>query len=150
MTPEIAETETTTEDAEAKERHEFVHGLRELAEMLDEADPSLPLPHARELYAFPEPAMEGVMATKEEEAAEIARLARAIPGRVEKVFDDGNVKLHKRFGSLVYEIFGSSVCERVQVGTKTEVREEPVETRTVTETVPVFEYRCPDSLLAAD
>jgi hypothetical protein len=36
----------------------------------------------------------------------------------------------------------SDTCKQVQTGTKTITREEPVETRTVTEEVPVFEWDC--------
>ena len=139
--------EATITEKQTDERHAFCHGLRELAEML-EADERLPLPHVKELWALPDPSHEGIIPTKDEEAAELGRLARAIPGRVDKEFDGGTVKLRKHFGPLVYEIYAAGVCERVEVGTKTVTREEPVETRTVTEEVPRFEYRCPDSLLA--
>lgn len=36
----------------------------------------------------------------------------------------------------------AGVCKQVQTGTKTIQREEPVTTRTVTETIPVFEWDC--------
>lgn len=132
----------TTENTEQRERQEFIHGLRELAEML-EADERLPLPYGEQvLITFPDPE------DGEDKSDTLARLARAIPGRVDKKFEGGTVSLDRRFGPITYRLFSSGVCERVQVGTKTVTREEPVETRTVTEEVPRYEYRCPGSLLA--
>lgn len=41
----------------------------------------------------------------------------------------------------------SGTCEQVHVGTTTVTVEEPVTTRNVTREQPVYEWRCPDSIL---
>lgn len=76
------------------------------------------------------------------------RRALGLHARWVKEIEDGIVRIvavddNIRWSIAVY----GTVCEKVQVGVETVTVEEPVTTRTVTREEPVYEWRCPDSLL---
>lgn len=86
---------------------------------------------------------------------ESARTVRRLVGKVDKrpvgggMTLDGAVSVAGFDDMLNVTIWPpSDTCKQVQTGTQIVTREEPVETRTVTETVPVFEWDC--GLILAD
>lgn len=152
MSTETPITETPEERARElrreRERSERIAGLRALADLLEQ-HPELPLP-GRDLRAY---------SMGEDERATLAAVARALPGRVTKDTTGLEGELFQVYATLGGEeggvIYGGvayreSVCERRQVGTKVVEREEPTETRTVRETVPVYEWDCDPILRPTD
>ena len=139
-------TATTVEPTPVDlKRHEYIRGLRDLADFLDER----PEVDVSEL----DTAARVFWYVREDELADAARTL----GRAEKTADESYVKLERRFGPHVVQAYTAheGVCERVVVGTETVTREVPdpelvaeVPTITVTEEREIVEWRCPPSLLA--
>lgn len=124
------------------DRSDYIAGLRELADRL-ERHPDCPLP-----YDGTDSPLTWILDTREDVAAVARVMGRA---RKERDYKDG-LQLVGSLHGLSWKVltFGG-VCERVQVGTRTVEREEvvtPAQTRTVTVTEPVYETRCPESILA--
>lgn len=85
---------------------------------------------------------------EETEAVAATMLAR-IPG-AQLVRSDGNIRLYGQWSNGVtwWWSMGYGVCERVQVGTRT-VREPAPDAVMIEVEQPVFQYRCPDPIVAA-
>ena len=84
-----------------------------------------------------------------DDASDMADLAVSIGGRWDKEETDTHFRLIKSFGTheVVIVTDREKVCERVQIGVETvEVPDPTVPLVSVTR--PVYEWRCPDSLLA--
>ena len=84
-----------------------------------------------------------------DDASDMADLAVSIGGRWDKEETDTHFRLIKSFGihEVVIVTDREKVCERVQIGVETvEVPDPTVPLVSVTR--PVYEWRCPDSLLA--
>lgn len=127
----------------ADKRQGYIDGLRKLADKL-EAHPNAPVP----FYGSSGFAQALVMCwTKEEFMA----AAKAFGGK--KVQTDSGVAFENTLGEFHLKVMavGNSVCERVQVGTKTEIEYNvPDEVRAqyaVQVEVPQYETRCPESVL---
>lgn len=78
-------------------------------------------------------------------STEAVRTCRRLVGRVDKREGSGSYPMVLEGtveGVSVWIWPPADTCKRVQVGTETRTREEPVETRTVTEEVPVYEWDC--------
>jgi hypothetical protein len=76
----------------------------------------------------------------------------ATAGRVEKGSDDGRFEVTLQIGTvklILIDTRGDVVCEKVQTGTRTV--EKPILQQVGVETAeePVYEWRCPPSILAA-
>lgn len=89
-----------------------------------------------------------------DDAADMARLAKSIGVPFEKTSSDTWYSLRKRFGPHTIQVTSAreNVCEQVLVGTKTVQKPDPdllAAVPTVTVAEPVFEWKCPDSILAA-
>lgn len=123
-------------------RDEYVAGLRELAARL-ERHPEAPLPHDGHGYSSIL-----VFVRSPEEFAEAARCYGGVKHHGDKGIElrDGVPGLRIRVCPLE-----DTVCERVEVGTRTEVAyevpEDVKEQYRVEREVPVYETRCPDSVL---
>ena len=83
--------------------------------------------------------------------AAVAAFARAL-GHVEKEVDDHFYRVSRKFGGITLQGLDlrERVCERVQVGEKTQIVRVPVSEPAYEEReeiVPIYEYHCPDSLL---
>jgi len=116
-------------------RHEeFVKGLRDLADWY-EARPELPAPVMTNFYVFVY------------NANEFKRLAR-IAGSGRKVQNSGYLGLERSFGPIEWKlnVAQERVCERVQTGTK-DIPAKPAEPAKPSRTEPVYEWRCPESIL---
>jgi hypothetical protein len=136
-------------DIVSNARQEYIEGLRKLADLL-EATPELPIPAIYDT------------AVKWHEwnfAAEVARLSSLIPGTMRK-----NDPSEDWYNATYYELasaeklgpftltvvsYRSTVCEKVQTGTKT-VKVPAVEAAPAhVKEVPVFEYVCSPLLAKA-
>ena len=136
-------------DGATEARADFVKGLRDLADFIEQT--GVVTPYATESY----PKAINAMVDGKEDLAEFARVA----GYVEKDYSGSFATLRKQFGPISYEVFThrNNVCERVQVGTETITEEVPdpekiaeVPTVTVTREQPVYEWRCDEPLLSLD
>ena len=130
------------------DRNDYIAGLRALADALD-TNAELPLPYHGGSDSTP------ILAFAYGKDA-VAAWARAMPGKVEKKYDDTGdstfgFQLRGSFAGLSIRVHAkrSDVCERVVTGTKTVIREVPdavalaaVPTTTVTETVETVEWIC--------
>jgi hypothetical protein len=137
----VTDTLTADEAIRAQERAGFIAGLRELADRL-ERHPDAPLPyHGSDCGLIVMPMS----------ADELAAAARCYGG--DKVQGSKGLELHARIGGVRVQVVSSlaKVCERVEVGTKkTVVYDIPDEVReqyAVEVEEPVFEVRCPESVL---
>ncbi len=126
-----------------EERTAWVDGLRQLADFI-EATPEFTLPScAATIYLW------GDRGT--DPKGELARLVRLL-GAGTKTADDMWIGVERRFGPIKLDVRArrKTVCERVLVGTTTEKRyraPEGIELLEVDETVDVYEWVCPPSLL---
>lgn len=117
---------------------EFTDGLRAMADWFDQHPE-----YQGEAYGH---------ATVHLNAEQLADFARAV-GNAEKESNDYSFSLRRKFDervSLRSWTIRDAVCEQVQVGERTVTRHvlpEGVELVEVTETEPVYEWRCPDSIL---
>lgn len=124
-------------------RDEYIAGLRELADRL-ERHPESPTPWDGN---------GGTMLVFVQSEAEFAEAARCYGG-VKRQGDKG-IELHNGILGLRLKVVpvADAVCERVEVGTKIEVDyevpEDVKERYRVEREVPVYETRCPDSILNA-
>lgn len=119
-----------------EERTAYTEGLRQLADWLD-AHPDIDLPWTGTTY---DPFSLGVWLTKEE----LAEIVRALPGRVEKQFDETVVRVTSAFGGLRVQAYSgrNEVCERIVTGTET-VTVPAIEAKPErTEVREVVEWRC--------
>lgn len=130
------------------QQREWIDSAREMLDFL-EARPTL-IPRWGGLIVYPETSG----------AQELGLKARAL-GSSEKYASDSLIGAFRSFGCHVVKVmdYRENVCERVQVGTKTEevtVNEPPEDaevidvrqTFVIRREVPVYKTRCPDSLLA--
>jgi hypothetical protein len=125
---------------EAEKVAAFVKGLRKLA-ALYEKNPDFPIPYLNyQLDVFVD--------TKEEMAAAAKALA---PYKAKKDADSTffNVSVELDGITLKVNAYRNQVCERKQVGTREVRRQVPVTTREEVVVEPVYEWSCPDSLLAS-
>lgn len=91
-----------------EEREDFIQGLRDLADWY-EASTEVRAPWYLGVTLYP--------GTKEE----VASIARSSQGKIEKVYDDGNLKLQKDFGGIVrFTAYADrkTVCTAKVVGTE--------------------------------
>jgi hypothetical protein len=120
-------------------RAEMVASLRKLAALL-EKNLELPLPYL------------GKININAVDRDQLAKCAKALaPLKPKKEASEGYFELVVPFGEsfeLSVFVMRAQVCERRQVGTKTFTRQVPVTTREETVVEPVYEWTCPDSLLA--
>lgn len=121
---------------------EDLHRLAEFLAMNTEAlaDAGAYFTHAPTIYVYGD-------------AEELNRVRRTIHfgGKWHKEVDEHSFNLVKQFGEKVtFTIYASrdAVCERVQVGTKTETVKDydAVTVPTKEVEIPVYEYHCPPSL----
>jgi hypothetical protein len=124
---------------EAEKVAAFVRGLRKIA-ALYEKHPTLPLPCIGQLDAFVE--------TKEE-LADAAKVLASL--KVKKVLSDTFFSVESEIENFTLKIsvYRNQVCEKRQVGTREVRRQVPVTTREEIVQEPVYEWTCPDSLLAS-
>lgn len=126
------------------ERAGYVAGLRGLADLL-EAHPEVPLPANGQSFS----PMQWVVTSADDQRADLAVIARALPGRVEKEARDDSpyFKLRGRIAGLHLTAYADrdEVCTATVVGEETVTRTVPdpaapmVE---VTETRNVVQWRC--------
>ena len=118
---------------ETDPRAGYIEGLRALADRL-EAHPDCPLPGPAIVHAFG--------------AEPMAAAVRAIGGGTKSIDAYGSLNVTRELRGLkVIVVALGGVCKRVQVGEEDYEDEEVVEVRRVTKTRPVFEVRCPPSIL---
>ena len=136
----------TPAPAMTSRKRQWLDDLRSMLDFL-ETHPALidGLPHHTWAYAH--------------SPAQFAELVREL-GEGEKSGNDGKVRVERAFGRHSVTVFTDSVCTRVQTGEREELIEvatppadpaEIVETVTrhiVRQTVPVYEWQCPESVLA--
>jgi hypothetical protein len=120
----------------AGERAAYTAGLRQLADWLD-ANPDIELPWTGGVY---QPFQLGVWLSKEE----LAEIVRALPGRVEKEFDETVVRVNATFDGLRVQAYSgrNEVCERIVVGTETVTVPAVDAAPERTEEREVVEWRC--------
>jgi hypothetical protein len=124
------------------ERAAYITGLRALADLLETHDDLL-LPYTGGRYA----AM-NVIPARDDQRAQVAAWARALPGKVGKApRGDSYFDLTGTIGGIAICVIADrdEVCERVVTGTREVEQEEvvtPATTRTVTATEEVVEWRC--------
>lgn len=129
--------DTSTANTATGERAAYTAGLRQLADWLD-ANPEIELPWTGRYEVF----QLGVWLRKDE----LAAIARALPGKVEKVADDASkvLRIQGQFAGLNVEAYAgrTEVCERIVTGTET-VTVPAVEAKPEkTEEREVVEWRC--------
>jgi hypothetical protein len=130
-------------------RQEYIEGLRQLADLL-EATPDLPAPRME---------YNSARWSAWSNAAEVARLASLVPGQMHKNdpnANDYNAEYYEltssvQFGPfrLIVQSYRTTVCERVQTGTKRTMIEAVKAAPARFEDVPVFEYVCSPLLAKA-
>ncbi|HTI26215.1 MAG TPA: hypothetical protein VL652_34820 [Kutzneria sp.] len=130
------------------ERAEYIAGLRELADILEE-HPELMLP-----YRGAHAPLEVIPGDADEQREQLAAWARVLPGKKQKAAAGASGELFRLTGNLrglAFEVLcvRSDVCERVVTGTTEVTREVPdpqalaaVPKVTVTETVETVEWVC--------
>ena len=127
--------------------------LRAIADLVEQRD--LPMPST---INYDEVAWNILSGGGDDTASRVADLARRIGGTWEKndpAANDYNSKyyeLSQAFHGLTLTITAhrEQVCERVKVGEREVTREVPTATTTVTETEPVYEWRCVPLLAKAE
>jgi hypothetical protein len=86
--------------------------------------------------------------TYTEDAEKYAMLVRQLGGTIDnpvtKTADNSYMAASRVFGAVTLEVFmpRANACERIQVGTRTEVRPILVETGTEEVEVPIYEWDC--------
>ena len=127
------------------EHAEYAAGLRQLADWI-ESHPEIDLP---------ENEIKNYGLYNKEKAATVAR---AMGGRVKKIWDDTLFTLSREFGPIVLSYLGtrSNICQQVKVGTRV-VPEQYVPPRPAQEAQtipeheePVYEWRCAPLLQKPD
>lgn len=87
--------------------------------------------------------------------ADMAKLARALGGKTDKVVSGDWFELHHKFGAITFRAVANraDVCEKRQIGTRPVPEQvlfaRPAETIPAHEE-PIYEWVCPDSLLGSD
>lgn len=132
------------------DRVDYIDGLRQLADLLQE-NPEVPLPytgsdnHGR---------LNWILVTGDNQRAQLAAIARALPGKVEKGVRGDSFDLKGQLAGLHVQAIADrdEVCTRVVTGTSEVTKTIPdpdvqVPLVTVTETVETVEWVC-GSLLA--
>ncbi len=130
---------------ERRKREEWCKGLRQLANVI-EGNPQLGLPFGSNTFDR----LLVPMGTK----SVLADWVRAIPGKVDKQFDDyGWLNVHIKLGEFHMNAYiaRDQVCERIVTGTK-EVRKlvphPDAEMVEKVEIVDEYEWKCSEPLLA--
>ncbi len=119
---------------EQKRHRDFVKGLREMADWYEQ-HPETPIPAAPSFMIM---VNDGVSFRKAVQAA-----------RSGKKTEFGNyIGFSKMFGGVGWTIAisRSVICERIQVGE----REVPAEPAKPARTEPIYEWKCPESLLSPE
>lgn len=126
-------------------RTEQIEGLREIADAM-EANPEMPLPYSSGYVFAAHHLRDG-----ESDLEAMRRLAKTIPGKLEKSSDDSYFYLTRKFGAIQVQLCAArdEVCVKKQVGTKTVKKIEAVETREVEVEEPVYEWDCEPILAKA-
>jgi hypothetical protein len=132
------------------DRAEYIAGLRQLADLLEQNPDALPLPYEGRSGAITFHFLSG-----EDPKAEMAAAARAIPTRLDKSGGDSYFDLTGSLHGLKIELtaFRDAVCERVVTGTETvteQVRDPEAAEQAlasvplveVTRTIEHVEWRC--------
>ena len=122
-------TEATTEAA--TERAEFVAALRAVADHFEQTDQALPFGKVR-------------LQIIENNRDAYAREVRTLGGSRSKKLTDDIHEVNRDFGKVQVAVLAlrESVCEAVKVGTETYVEHEVIESRPVTKTRDLMEWRC--------
>lgn len=130
-------------------RIEWIEGLRKVADFFEQHPEVMPLGWMRggEFEACPE-----TFNIPNQTKQQLSIAAKAL-GHADKVLTDSHFTIHGLVGGHAIDFYNTreSVCERVVVGTKVvpahilPAREEMVIPESVQE---VYEWKCPDSLLA--
>lgn len=129
---------------ESNKRDYLCHSLEMLAEYLRENE-DIPLP-------FPYMSMD--CDSKEEFVAAAKILSRISNDGLKKSEDEWDYKMEGHIGNIwiVLKCSHRNICERVKTGTRTVTRQVPVnpdvEMTTIEEEEDVYEWQCPDSILA--
>jgi hypothetical protein len=121
-----------------KSEREYVEGLRAMADFLEEHPEGIPTYTGIVIDHYP--------GTK----ADLVAKAREIGGKWDKA-DLGSIFLLKQsFGphSIEINVDRSEVCERVATGEMETVTMTDPNAPKITVTQPVYEWKCPESLLA--
>lgn len=125
---------------EAEKAAAFVKGLRKLA-ALYEKHPDFPLPYLT--YQV------DVFVDTKEQMAAAAKVLAQFKAKKDANSTFFNVSAELDGILLKVNAYRNQVCERKQVGTREVRRQVPVTTREEIVLEPVYEYACPDSLLAS-
>jgi predicted RNase H-like nuclease len=131
-----------TVSPEQARRAAFVKGLRKLAELYA-GNNDLPLPTTPfEIAIYPHDSKEAI--------GQIAKILAPFKATKEasEVFFTVKADLNEVVRVAAY-VYRNAVCERRQVGTKEVRRQVAVTTREEVVQEPVYEWTCPDSLLAS-
>ena len=123
-------------------QQEYVGGLRELADFLEE--------HPQFIGEYAPGVRFDVFVKGDAPLMEMKALIKGTGGRWDKVDFGAWFVLRRHFGPHNLDINAEreAVCERVQVDTKTVMKPDPSAPLVPVEE-PVYEWHCPDSLLAA-
>lgn len=129
------------------DRSEYTAGLRALADLLDN-NPDLKLPYGAGTGPEPTGRITFYFLGTEDAKADLARMARLIPGTVTKEARDNVLSVVGSLHGLHVEAvaYRDAVCERVVKATREVTRQVPavdaIPARTVTETVEDVEWVC--------
>lgn len=127
--------------------------MRVLLDLLDERGVAMP-----DVFAFGWDS-EVLAEWRAEDREAFRAVTKALGSTVEhpwaKHTSGGNYRLERTHGpNLRLKVTATwGTCEQVQVGSEVKERQEvvqPAQTRTVVEEVPVYEWRCPDSVLLGE
>lgn len=143
-----------TPDRDAEHRRGVIAGLRELADALED-HPRMPLPGGMstwsDLTAYASVQAESEMVdgelVTESQLEFMGRVARHVPGKLEKDGNDVTFKLGRKFGTLqiYYAADRQEVCIQKKVGTTTEKKPHVITPAVTTEIeveVDVYEWEC--------
>lgn len=143
-TTPTAETTTAPAPPAPDRRAEFIDGLRQLANALENC-PGMPLPQALDkVTVFGMIDARYVDGKQESQVDWMARSAKNVPGRLVKRSDEFYFSLERKFGGITYSLAASrgDVCTRVKVGEKPTTKIEVIESKEVEVMEPVYEYDC--------
>lgn len=130
------------------DRQPYIAGLRQLADLLED-NTDLPLPYHGTMSEL------AIFADSKEQ---LVAVARALPGKVGKTFDDRSdtygFELHGSIGGLRVIVYGdrNEVCQRVVTGTREVTKTVPAPDAPmveITETVEDVEWICSPLLAEA-
>lgn len=129
------------------DRKTYTDGLRAVADWLD-AHPEVPLPSEGQSRVF---CLGTVALGKDGVREELANVARALPGEVDKEYTDSYFRVHGVIEGIhiAYSAARTAVCDRVVVGQRTVSKEVPVAFEEQEVTEDVVEWRCDDGIMKA-